>query len=291
LTQVSTYRIRTAVRGGRWQEPLPGVVVGHTGPLTRVERWQAALEYAGDGAVLSHRSALVSVGARVSELDLATRPAGVRGTYERPPEGGLVEVTVPHGRHLDSRGFVVVHQSRRAVPEPHSVDGLPCCPPARAAVDVAVTVPRRRDVDHVVSDVLQKELCSVAELCAEAVLLGRRRTPWLEQALLDAGRGMRSVGESDLRRVVAMAGLPEPEWGAEVETAMGTFEVDALWRRAGVVGEADGRAWHLGAADWGWDLRRQNAIVGTGLTLLRWPVNTIRWSPARVAAELSPLVA
>src|SRR3954447_18964418 len=62
---LSTYRVRTAVATGRWQQPLPGVVVGHSGPLTRLERWQAALEYGGPDAVLSHRSALCALGARV----------------------------------------------------------------------------------------------------------------------------------------------------------------------------------------------------------------------------------
>src|SRR4051794_22153953 len=50
---LSTYRVRTAVTTGRWQQPLPGVVVGHSGPLTQLERWQAALEYGGPDAVLS----------------------------------------------------------------------------------------------------------------------------------------------------------------------------------------------------------------------------------------------
>lgn len=287
---VSDHRIRTAVRGRRWQQPLPGVVVGHTGPLTRVERWQAALEYGGERAALSHRSALLLHGARVGELDAAPRPAGVRGTYVQPPEGGLVEVTVPHGHHLTSAGFVVVHQSRRAMETGVRLGGLRVCPPARAAVDVAVTVRRRSDVEHVVADVLQRGLCTVADLCAEAVLLGRRRTPWLDQALRDAARGMRSVGEADLRRVVLLGALPEPEWGAVVPTEAGTYEVDALWRRQRVVAEADGRAFHLSAADWTKDLARQNAIVGQGLTLLRWPVHVLRRSPLECAAELDPLV-
>jgi hypothetical protein len=288
---ITNYRLRTAVEGGRWQEPLPGVFVSHSGPLTRVERWHAALCFAGDGAVLSHRSALVAWGGRMDEAGIAARVAGVRGRYRRPPEGGLVEVTTPHGRHLRSRGFVVVHQSRRPMPEGSMVDRLRVSPPSRAAVDVAISASRRADVDHVVADVLQRRLCTVADLLDEAALLGRRMTVWLQHALADARRGMRSVGEADLRRAVTMAGLPEPEWGAAIETSAGTYFVDAYWRKKRVAAEADGAAFHLSAGDWGRDLRRQNALQGARVTLFRFPVRRLRAEPLTCGSELAPHVA
>src|SRR6185312_3250757 len=52
---LTPYRLRNAVTSGRWQEPLPGVFVSHSGPLTRQERWHAALYFAGPDAALSHR--------------------------------------------------------------------------------------------------------------------------------------------------------------------------------------------------------------------------------------------
>jgi hypothetical protein len=206
------------------------------------------------------------------------------------PEGGLVEVTTPHGRHLRSRGFVVVHQSRRPVGEGHLVDRLPVTSPARAAVDVAVTSVRRPDVDHVIADVLQRDLCSVPQLEEEAAILGRRLTPWLRQALRDARRGMRSVGEADLRRVLELAGLPEPEWGAAIDTDAGTYFVDAYWRKKRVAVEADGAAFHLSAGDWSADLRRQNAIQGAGVTLFRFPVRRLRAEPMICGLELAGYV-
>jgi hypothetical protein len=196
---ISGYRLRTAVSSGRWQQPLPGVLVSHSGPLTRRERWLAALHYAGSASVLSHRSALSAWGARAQEPIAAVRVAGVRGDYTPPPEGGLVEVTVPHSHHLRSVGFVVVHQSRRPV-APAVVDGLPVTAAARAAVDAAITSTRRADVDHVIADVLQRGLTTVVQLEAEAAGLGRRLTPWLGAAVADARRGMRSVG----RRICAV---------------------------------------------------------------------------------------
>jgi very-short-patch-repair endonuclease len=201
-----------------------------------------------------------------------------------------VEITAAHGRHLRSVGFAVVHQSRRPLDPLRTVGGLPVVAPARAAVDSAITATRRGDVDHVIADVLQRRLCSVRDLQEQAHAVGRRCTAWLAAALADAARGMRSAGESDLRRVVVLAGLPEPEWNAPVETPAGTYFVDALWRRQRVAAEADGAQFHLSAADWSADLRRQNAIQATGLRLFRFPVRRLRGEAHGCGSELSVLL-
>ena len=73
-----------------------------------------------------------------------------------------------------------------------------------------------------------------------------------------------------------MAGVPEPEWNAEVDTPFGVFHLDAYWREQRVGAEADGTAFHLSAADWQADLRRQNAVQGTGIRLMRFPVPRMR---------------
>jgi very-short-patch-repair endonuclease len=287
-------RIRRAIRAGRWQEPVPGVIALHTGSLTRHERYVAALAWAGPAARLSHTSALVLHRARISEPFAPRRVAGVRGTYVRPDDAGLVEVSVPHGRHLASTAFVVVHQSRRPLGN-LVVGGLRTTSAARATVDVAATADRRRDVDHVVADVLQRGLARVDELVEEARAAGPLAGPWLRAALAEAALGVRSVGEADLRAVVRAARLPEPEWSAPLETGRGTVWVDALWRRQRLVAEADGAAFHLSAGDWQEDLVRQNAISAEGLRVLRFAVRRLReerqacgreiWTAYRAASE------
>ena len=278
-------RVRRAVRAGRWQEPVPGVVVAHSGALTRRERHLVALTWAGPAGRLSHTSALLLHRARVDEPVGGRRVAGVRGDYETPPDAGLVQVSVPHGRHLESSGFVVVHQTRRPLGD-LLVGGLPVTSAARAAVDVAITAGRRADVDHVVSDVLQRGLAEVEELAAETRALGRRATSWLRAALSDAMRGMRSVGEAELRRVVVAAGLPEPEWNAKVSTPQGDFHLDAYWRRQRVGAEADGMAYHLSAAEWQADLVRQNAVMAADIRLLRFPIIRLRRDGLRCGTEI-----
>ena len=268
-------RIRRAVRAGRWQEPVPGVVVLHSGGLTRRERYLTALAWAGPSGRLSHCSALVLHRARIMEPFAPRRVAGVRGTFVRPEDAGLVQVSVPHGRHLASTGFVVVHQTRRPMGD-LVLDGVRTTSAARAAIDVALTADRRRDVDHVVAEVLQKGLADVDELMAEARAAGRLVHPWLRTTLAEAALGVRSVGEADLRAAVRAAGLPEPEWSAPLETSRGTFWLDAYWRQQRLAVEADGAAFHLSAADWERDLERQNAILGEGVRVLRFAVRRLR---------------
>jgi hypothetical protein len=276
-------RIRRAVRAGRWQEPVPGVVVLHSGGLTRRERYLSALAWAGPGGRLSHTSALLLHGARVTEPYAPRRVAGVRGNFMQPEDAGLVQVSVPHGRHLASTGFVVVHQTRRPLGD-LLVDGLRTTTAARAAIDAALTADRRRDVDHVVADVLQRGLADVEDLITEARAAGRLVHPWLRTTLAEAAIGLRSVGEADLRPVIQSAGLPEPEWSAPIETRRGTVWLDAYWRRQRLAVEADGAAFHLSAADWERDLERQNAILGEGVRVLRFAVRRLR--AERRACEL-----
>ncbi len=278
-------RIRRSVLAGRWQEPLQGVVVLHSGALTRRERHLAALAWAGPRGRLSHTSALLLHRARVTEPFAPRRVAGVRGRYDQPEDAGLVQVSVPHGRHLASAGFVVVHQSRRPLGD-LVLDGLRTTTAARAAIDVALTADRRRDVDHVIADVLQKRHAQVDELIAEARSAGRLVHPWLRTALAEAALGLRSVGEADLRAVVHAAGLPEPQWNAPLPTRRGTVHLDAYWRRQLLAVEADGAAFHLSAADWEGDLLRQNAILGEGVRVLRFAVRRLRADRQGCGAEI-----
>ncbi len=98
--------------------------------------------------------------------------------------------------------------------------------------------------------------------------------------------GARSAGEAEFVRLVQRSGLPTPEFNARVETAEGSFLVDALWRDYGLGVEIDGAAWHLDVLSWERDLRRQNLVHTAGVTLLRFPVRRLRDDPAGVVDEL-----
>ncbi len=267
---LSLHTLRTRLRNGSWQRVLPGVVVAHSGPLSVRQRWRAGLAYAGSGAVLSHRSAALLHGLRVIERN--------------------VEVTVPHGCRRPPVRFVVVHQA--VVPVvPTTRAGLPCTDVARTVVDVACRMRLREDVRAVVSDAVQRHLVDMDRLCAQVATAPRHGSRWLRLTVDEVLAGARSAGEGEFLQLVRRARLPMPELNAPVHTASGVHLLDALWREQRVGAEIDGMAWHLDAASWEQDLRRQNHIHAAGYTLLRFPVRRLREDPLGVIAELRTALA
>lgn len=257
---LTSARLRAEVTRGRWRSPVPGVVVGHNGPLTQRQRWRLALAYAGDDAVLSHQSAAALYSLRVVE----TR----------------VHVTVPHGRHRRPCDGVVIHQSAR--PSLRMIARLPCTTAARTVLDVAGATADRQAVAALVSDAVQRGIVSIADVAAELEHCPRRGRLAVRQIVADVAAGVRSAGEVRFRQLVRAAGITTPEWNAVV----GRFRVDALWREAGVVVEIDGARWHLDAASWERDLRRANALQASGLRILRFSVRQLRDEPQFVVATL-----
>ncbi len=262
----SQFRIRLALRSGRWQAALPGVVVLHNGPVSADQLRRCALIYAGPASFLSHTTAALLQGLRVRPTD-------------------VVHVTIPHSRHPRSHGYVTVHQSQRRCRLERSGD-LRWSEPARTVLDVAATLPTRDDVRALVSDAVQRRLVSVDQLEAAVCEIPRRGSRWLREALDDVAAGTRSMGESRFRRAVRRAGLPEPEWNVPIDTAYGTVLVDALWREARVAVEIDGGRWHLDAAAWEADQRRQNAIQSGGVLVLRFSVHRVIHDSSGVLAEI-----
>src|SRR5579875_3746369 len=125
------------VHSGNWQRILPGVVVGHSGPVTRQQQRRAALLWAGDRAVLSHGSAAAIHGLRMIE--------------------DTVEISVPHGIRRPSIRFIRTHQSRRPLVPDRGID-LPCTSAARTVVDLACALSEQDDVRAVVSDAVRRGL-------------------------------------------------------------------------------------------------------------------------------------
>ena len=253
------------LRAGHWQRPLRGVVVAHSGPITQQQGRRAALLWAGPRAVLSHHSAGVMLGLRVTEQ--------------------LVDVTLPHGNPRSSTAFVRTHQSNRRTSVVYR-SGLPCTPVARTVIDVACTLRRRNDVRALVSDSVQRGLTTFAALAREAELAPRHNPMLLRSALEEVAAGARSAGEAEFRRLVRLAGLPEPELNAKVVAGQRSYTVDALWRDCRVIVEIDGMANHSRIDQWEADLRRQNALHAAGYLVIRFPVRRLFSDPEGVIAEL-----
>lgn len=270
ISGLSRDRLATALRTRRWQQPLPGVIVAHSGPLSQRQRWRAALAYGGASAVLSHQSAGVLHGLRVSEP--------------------RAHITVPHGLHLQSVGFVVVHQSNRPG-EGERIGRLRCTSAARTVIDIAVSTRDRNDVHALTSDAVQRRIVTVGELLCAVESCPRRGSRLLREALEGVVAGVRSAGESLFRDLLRRAGVPEPEWNAVVRTESGRFIVDGLWHGARLAVEIDGARWHLNAAAWERDLRRANALQATGLRLLRFSVRQLMYEPDVVISAVRAALA
>jgi very-short-patch-repair endonuclease len=266
---LSRQLIARRVRSGRWQRPLPRVVIGHSGPLSQRQRHRAALVYGGTDAALSHYSAAVLLGLRVHETD--------------------VHVTVRHGRGRQGAGFVVVHQSQAMI---HAVraEGLRCVNSPRTVVDVACDLRSLDDVRALIADSVQRGIASIDQLRHEADKAPTRGSRFLRIALQEAATGVRSAGEAEFLRLVRRARLPRPVLNAPINIAGRRFVVDALWPEHWLIVEIDGLTWHLDSASWELDLRRQNLLHSAGYLVLRFPVRRVREDPGGIIAELTAVL-
>jgi predicted transcriptional regulator of viral defense system len=196
-----SYRLST----GKWQRVHRGVYATFTGQVPRAARLWAALLWAGEGAVLSHQTAL--------------EVAGLTGG-----EDPAIHVTVPR-RRRPAQGTpmpgVVVHRSDRArsVAAPAR---LPRTPVEDTILDVAATTRAFDDAYAWMARALTD--WHVPARALRQALATRTRFPrraWLIDALDDAVAGSTARTESRYNRDVVRAhGLPAPEsYGVAVEFA------------------------------------------------------------------------
>jgi very-short-patch-repair endonuclease len=236
-------RIESWVRSGRLHRRHRSVfAVGHTA-LSREGEWLAAVWACGDGAVLSHQSAAAA--------------------HRMAPETSA-EVHVSTTRPVRSRPGIVVHRTRHLDPADVVTLGLlPVTRQPRTLVDLA--------------DVLAyAELRGVADglrrLDLEALAAAQRRAPNRRGAarvarLLASGRRRtRSAFERRYLRFCTAHAVPGPE---ATNARVGRYEVDALYARARLAVELDGRAHHERQAQMRADRRRDADLQLAGFRVLR----------------------
>ena len=85
--------------------------------------------------------------------------------------------------------------------------------------------------------------------------------------------------------------LAAPDVDLTAHRSGGPKVVDALWRSLGKGVEIDGAGFHVDAAAWSADLRRQNAIQTEGIVLLRIAARRLWTEPAAVLAEIAAFLA
>jgi very-short-patch-repair endonuclease len=235
--------------------------VGHPG-LTPRGCWTAAVLSGGAGAALSHRSA-----------------AALWGIWR---DGDRPAVT---SNGINRRGApgVETHVGRLRPGETLVVDGIRVTKVARTLLDLAEVLTLEqlvRSIDNATNNRhLRPQLMSSMIMESR----GRRGLKPLRQALLIT-RPQDVLTRSELERralrLIQRTGLPQPE----VNVRLQGYEVDLLWRDAGLVVELDGSEYH----DPEHDTRRDNNLRAHGWSVSRFTWRQIVNDPDWVVACLTP---
>jgi len=275
LAHLSESALRWRLTSGRWQQPCRGVMVAHSGPLTRVQMlWIAAL-WAGPGAALAGLT--------------AARLAGFHGFDDK---AGSVHVLLPAARTARATRpplRLVVHYSRYLT----SADIHPARQPAqtriaRSLVDAAAWMGTDRGAQAVLASGVQQRLVRVADLGAEVdrnLRLHRRRL--IKTTLADIAGGSHALSELDfMRLVIRQFNLPVPDRQVPRRDQQGRRRwLDACWERARLVVEIDGAA-HIDVFTYWDDMDRGNDLTLDHYRVMRFPAWMIRYNPEFVATKI-----
>ncbi len=259
--------IRWKITSGRWQRPMHGVLVTHSGPITSIQEMWAAIESTGPGAVLG--------GACAASFD------GLRGF-----DGGPIIVIVDATRHVAPRPGVRIHRSKNLGSDhvhPRKVPPRTRLP--RSILDMANWAEDDDDARAALAAGVQQRLVTVADL--RRAVEGRgplRRHSLIIDTLSDLDDGAHSVAEILYRNIEKRFGLPSGQRQKQID-AGGRRYLDVWYEPWRVWIEIDG-GYHREAQHWWSDLARQNAGVLQDRMILRFPVHTLRSQPEHVAGQV-----
>lgn len=252
----------------RWQILRPGVYATHTGPITEAAAHTAALLYAGNGAALSHATALWWDGV----------------VDERP---AVIHLSIPAQRQVVPADGLRIHRARELPVKVH-----PAASPTRTRLEHSVLDHVEGAGEEVVVDVItrsvQRRLTTAPRL--RLALADRSRhahRALIAQVLADVDKGVQSPLERRYFRDVERAhGLPRGTRNQVERTASGNRYRDVLYRRWSVVVELDGRAAHPHEGAFR-DMHRDNGLTVAGDAVLRFGWRDVVGRPCLAAAQVA----
>ena len=226
----------------------------------------AAVLACGEGALLSHRSAVA--------------------LHELLGGGGAgIDVTVPGRRGVSRPGLRVHRPACLSDADRAMVRGIPCTSVPRTLLDLAqVASPRilERACD-------QAEVLRVLDMNAVRELLVRRKGhPGVRRlrAVLETGHLGESIPRSALEerflRLCRRSDLPPPEVNVWMTLGGEETEVDFLWRRPRVVVEVDSFATHGTRQAFQRDHRRDQMLRLGGWEVVRFTWDDVTKDPEHV---------
>lgn len=268
---MSQSQLRANLAARRWQVCGKAIVL-HNGPITRRQRWDAALISVGPRAVLTAFT--------------AAEYAGLVG-WERD----WVDVLAPPGatRPVIEAVQLRLHRTRLWC-EPADASAFRCQRLPSALMIAARSFSNARPACGLLAAAVQQRL-TTADALLRAVESPHctRHKCGMRAALLDIAGGSQALSEIDFALLCRRYRLPAPLKQLFRREASGRRRyLDATWRRSDgrlVVVEVDG-ALHLNPAQWWDDQHRQNELMLAGDLVLRFPSVVIRADEAAVARQL-----
>jgi hypothetical protein len=256
----------------RWQSPVDGVLVTHTGPLLGDEPLWVGILHAGPGAVLSHLT--------------AARRAGLRWVG-----GDVVDVLTPKGDLVTPLEGYFFHQTRR----PYRQWVKPVVGPPRLPLEHTVLLAAERDQNvrraiGLLATTVQQRLSTADRLRGTIQVIRKlRHGKTFRLVLGDIAGGAQSFAELDVGRMCREAGLVEPtRQVVRLDKEGKKRYLDCVWVLADgrvIVLEIDG-SFHAEVVTWWKDMRRERAVVVSGDTVLRCSTIELRLERADVLADL-----
>jgi very-short-patch-repair endonuclease len=250
--------IKHRIARGRLHPVIKAVYAVGRPELTREGRWMAAVLACGDGAALSHRSAM-------AHLSFGE-------------EGDEIEVSVSSDRR---RSGICVHRraTEFAVAERR---GIPVTTPAQTLIDVAPHLPTDELVTAL-NDADKLGRIGWDQLLTTAESSSARGAARLRQVL---AQHELVLTDSELERmflpIAQRAGLPEPV----TQARLSGYRVDFYWPDLGLVVETDGLRYHRTPFAQARDARRDQAHLAAGRTPVRFTYAQVAYSQAEVERTL-----
>lgn len=256
--------LRHHARQHRWQRVHVGVYALSHGPLTRRQRWIAAV-LSAPGTVLSHDSAGDFLGFRpwVAGHETVTRP-GSGG----PRWIGSLRVA----RSATLEGQVTRRDGIPVVTAPLAlIDLAPSLRPIALARCFRESIRLKTTTANDISRALDGQRGSrvLADLCDRYATIPYHRC--------------RSDAESRALEVLHDAGVLPPR----VNVRVGGVEADLVWRQWRLIIEIDGGQFHLFTDE---DARKEAVWRGMGYTVRRLPSDDVYFRPERLLGLAPPNV-
>lgn len=268
---------RRCLDGGPWQNPLPGIVLLFSGKPTRRQAVLAAVLLGGPEALVTGLEACRRHGLRRG-------PARPRDEREPTEE---VHLLVPHHRQVRSVGYVHVERTT-LLPERVLRSAVPLAPLPRACIDAVRRLRLEGEITELLSDAVQRRLCTVSDLYRQLEASSRRHTAVPRRVLGAVADGVRSAAELAAKRMWSSTGLPSPMWNVDIYTEDGVFlgKADCWLDDVAMVWEIESSEWHMSPEDHDRTVERAARFTAAGAVYTASKPKKIRTDPIGVARVL-----